>query len=119
MGTAQVARSALGVAVAARWPRVGLNGRAEGCPERGFDCREARMALDLCTLKVFTARWSAFGASQSLFSTKCLPPTLAMGRLLLGAALLLGVAMSQRLPSDELDAAQTPKGHITINYCMS
>jgi hypothetical protein len=42
-----------------------------------------------------------------------------MGRLLLGAALLLGVAMSQRLPSDELDAAQTPKGHITINYCMS
>jgi hypothetical protein len=27
--------------------------------------------------------------------------------------------MSQRLPSDELDAAQTPKGHITINYCMS
>ena len=118
MGTAQVARSAIGVAVAARWPRVGLNGLAEGCPERGFDCREARMALDLCTHKV-TARSAAFGARHGLFSTSALPPTLAMGRLLLGAALLLGVAMSQRLPSDELDAAQTPKGHITINYCMS
>ena len=32
--------------------------------------------------------------------------------------LLLGVALSQRLPADELAVAQ-PKGEITINYCMS